>query len=150
MAGQRFSQFIPAPPEAVYQALLDPARIEQWRVPSDMRAEAHHFEAWPGGRFRVSLTFQFEGPTGKSSARTDTYHGSFRELLPNQRVVEVLEFETDDPQMQGEMTITTTLDAVDGGTLLTAIHSGLPPGISTRDNEIGWRDSLSKLARLLG
>lgn len=97
----------------------------------------------------MSLACEFEGPSGKTSARTDTYHGTFRELEPDRRVVEVLEFETEDPQMQGEMVITTTLQAVDGGTLLTATHAALPPGISARDNEIGWRDALGKLARLL-
>jgi hypothetical protein len=41
-------------------------------------------------------------------------------------VVEIVEFETSDPAMSGEMTITTTLADADGGTRVTAVHEGLP------------------------
>jgi uncharacterized protein YndB with AHSA1/START domain len=149
MHNQRFSQFIAAPPRAVYRALLDPRLIERWRVLTGMHAEVHEFDARPGGCFRVSLTYEVPGQIGKTTARTDTYHGSFRELIPDTRVVEVVEFETTEPSMQGEMQITTSLEATEGGTLLSATHERLPPGVSPRDNEIGWRDSLGKLARLL-
>ena len=149
MSGQRFSQFIAAPPRVVYHTLLDPRLIERWRVPTGMHAEVHEFDARPGGRFRVSLTYEASGQAGKTTARTDAYRGSFRELIPDMRVVEVLEFETTEPSMQGEMTITTSLEASEGGTLLSATHEGLPAGVSPGDNEKGWRDSLGKLARLL-
>lgn len=149
MIGQRFSQVIAATPRAVYGALLDPRLIERWRVPTGMQGTVHEFDPRPGGRFRVSLTYEASEQTGKTTAHTDTYHGVFRELIADARVVEVIEFETSDPAMQGEMRITTTLTATDGGTLLSATHEGLPRGVSTEDNEIGWRDSLDKLARLL-
>ena len=45
----------------------------------------------------------------KTAAHTDTYHGCFRELVPNERVIEVIGFETSDPAMRGEMTITVEL-----------------------------------------
>jgi hypothetical protein len=64
-------------------------------------------------------------------------------------VVEVVEFETEDPALQGEMTITFTLADAGGGTKVVAVHDGLPPGLSTTDNEIGWRMSLDKLAALV-
>lgn len=151
MSDQHFSQYIAAPPHAVYRALLDPHLIGQWRAPTGMHAKVHEFDARPGGRFRVSLTYESTSRTGKSLARTDTYHGVFRELIPDRRVVETLEFETADPAMQGEMRITTTLTPADAdaGTLLTAMHEGLPHGVSPNDNELGWRESLGKLVRLL-
>jgi hypothetical protein len=65
-------------------------------------------------------------------------------------VQEEIEFETADPSLQGAMTITTTLADAEGGTLLTAVHAGLPPGLSEADNEAGWKDSLGKLAAYLG
>jgi uncharacterized protein YndB with AHSA1/START domain len=70
-------------------------------------------------------------------------------LVPNERVVEVVEFETADPALRGEMTITITLADADGGTEVLAVHGGLPPGLSTADNEAGWRSSLAKLAALV-
>ena len=71
-------------------------------------------------------------------------------LVVNEQVVEVVEFETTDPALQGEMTITITLaDADGGGTDILAVHDRLPPGLSTADNEVGWRMSLAKLATLV-
>jgi len=47
------------------------------------------------------------------------------------------------------LTITITLTDADGGTNLLAVHDRLPPGVSTTDNEAGWRTSLAKLAALV-
>jgi uncharacterized protein YndB with AHSA1/START domain len=72
------------------------------------------------------------------------------ELVPDQKVVEVDEFETGDPALSGPMTITVTLaDAEDGGTELVAVHEGLPPGVREEDNELGWTESLTRLAALV-
>jgi hypothetical protein len=67
--------------------------------------------------------------TGKTTAHTDTYHGRFVKLVPDEQVIEVVEFETVDPVMRGEMTITITLTDADGGTEVVGIHEGLPPGV---------------------
>jgi uncharacterized protein YndB with AHSA1/START domain len=47
------------------------------------------------------------------------------------------------------MTVTITLSDSDHGTALDAVHEGLPVGVSTADNETGWRMSLDKLAALV-
>ena len=47
------------------------------------------------------------------------------------------------------MTITIALTVADGGTEVLAVHDGLPRGLSTADNEAGWRPSLGKLAALV-
>ncbi len=70
-------------------------------------------------------------------------------LVPNERVVELVEFETADPALRGEMTITITLADANGGTEVVAVHDGLPRGLPTADNEAGWRSSLAKLAALV-
>lgn len=57
-----------------------------------------------------------------------------------------MEFETAEPAMRGEMTVTFTITDADGGTDVYAVHEGLPPGLSPADNETGWRMSLDKLA----
>jgi uncharacterized protein YndB with AHSA1/START domain len=133
----------------VYAALVDADAVAQWKVPDGMTCEVHSFEAREGGRFRISLTYEAPIAAGKTSARTDTYHGRFVELVPNERVVEVDEFETDDPELQGEMTITIALADADGGTDLVAVHEGLPPGLSPSENELGWREALDRLAALV-
>jgi hypothetical protein len=70
-------------------------------------------------------------------------------LVPNEQVVEVVEFETADPVLSGKITITTTLADADGGTLSIAVHDGLPRGVSTADNETSWRKALATLAVLV-
>jgi uncharacterized protein YndB with AHSA1/START domain len=111
-----------------------------------MTCLVHTFEAREGGSFRISLTYDEPTGAGKTSARTDTYRGRFAKLVPNEQVIEVDEFETEDPALFGEMTITITLAEADGGTNLVAAHNGLPPGLSSADNETGWRMALAKLA----
>ena len=65
-------------------------------------------------------------------------------------MVEVDEFETADPALRGEMTITITLSNADGGgTDLVAVHEDVPPGISAADNEAGWQSALARLADLV-
>jgi hypothetical protein len=46
---------------------------------------------------------------------TSRIHGRFVQLMPNEQIVEVVEFETTDPALRGEMTITITLADADGG-----------------------------------
>jgi len=145
----RLSQRINAPRALVYRALIDAQAVGRWMVPDDMTSQVHVFEAREGGAFRISLTYASPGQAGKTSAHTDTYHGRFVRLVPDEQVVEAMEFETDDPGMRGEMTVTFTLSDAGGGTEVIAVHSGLPAGLSAADNEIGWRMSLEKLARLV-
>src|SRR3954462_666980 len=122
MSTTRATRHFAAPRSVVYRALLDPDAVARWKVPSGMTSEVHEWDAREGGRLRVSLTYDSPDRTGKSSAHTDTYRGQFTELVPDERVVEIDEFETDDPALSGPMTITVTLtDGTDGGTDLAAV-----------------------------
>jgi uncharacterized protein YndB with AHSA1/START domain len=145
----RLTQHVNAPRATVYRALLDAHAVATWMVPDDMTSQIHLFEPREGGAFRISLTYDEPSGTGKTTAHTDTYHGRFIRLVPNEQVVEVLEFETEDISMRGEMTVTFTLSDADDGTDVLAVHENLPPGLSPADNETGWRMSLEKLARLV-
>ena len=134
----------------VYSALLDARAVATWMVPTGMTSHVHAFDPREGGSFRISLTYNQPTGTGKTTAHTDTYHGRFVKLVSNEQVVEVVEFETTDPALRGEMTITISLaDADGGGTDVCAVHDGLPPGVSIVDNETGWREALTKLAALV-
>lgn len=123
--------------------------MTKWRVPQGMTSRVHTFDAHEGGKFRVSLTYDAPDQRGKSGAHTDTYHGHFAKLVPDELVVEVVEFETDDPTMQGEMVMTTMLRTVADGTELTGVHEGLPPGVTSADNTAGWQEAFARLAELL-
>ncbi|WP_274917382.1 SRPBCC domain-containing protein [Streptomyces sp. WZ-12] len=87
------------------------------------------------------------GNAGKSTARTDTYHGRFVALVPYEKVVEVLQFATDDARFAGTMTITTTLVPTGDGTTVVLVHEGVPDAVPRADNEAGTRMTLTNLAR---
>ena len=38
------------------------------------------------------------------------------------------------------MTITISLTDADGGTDIRTVHDGLPPGVPSTDNELGWQE----------
>jgi uncharacterized protein YndB with AHSA1/START domain len=145
----RVAAHVRAPRAAVYRALLDADAIAKWRVPAGMSSQVHEFDAREGGRFRVSLSYDVADATGKSAAHTDTYHGYFAELVPDERVVEVFEFETAAAELEGTMTMTTTLADAAGGTDIVITHEGIPDGVPAADNETGTRMSLANLAELL-
>jgi len=114
-----------------------------------MTCQVHSFDPREGGQFRISLTYDAPTGGGKTNADTDTYHGRFVEFVPNERIVEVDEFESPDPSLQGEMRITITLSDKNGGTEVVGVHESLPPGVPVADNETGWRLALGKLAALV-
>jgi uncharacterized protein YndB with AHSA1/START domain len=145
----RVTRHIRASRAAIYRALLDPGSVAAWRVPEGMTSTVHEFDAREGGRFRVSLTYDDARAAGKSGGHTDTYHGRFVRLVPDEMVVEVASFETDDPALAGEMTMTTTLVDADDGTDVTILHEGIPDVVPADQNEAGTRMALANLARLV-
>jgi uncharacterized protein YndB with AHSA1/START domain len=149
MSSTRIHGHVNAPRTTVFRALIDADAVATWMVPTGMTSHVHAFDPREGGSFRISLTYDEPTGTGKTTAHTDTYHGRFVKLVPNEQVVEVVEFETTDPALRGEMTITITLSDADGGTDVVGLHEGLPPGISAADNEAGWRSALDRLAELV-
>ncbi|MUL84342.1 MULTISPECIES: SRPBCC family protein [unclassified Mycolicibacterium] len=146
MQSTRVSGHVNAPRAAVYRALVDADAIAAWRVPAGMRSEVHEFDAREGGTFRVSLHYDSPDAIGKSDAHTDTYHGHFVELVPNERVVETIEFESDDPALGGVMSMTTTLTDAGDGTNVSIEHDGIPDAVDPADNETGTRMALTALA----
>lgn len=118
-------------------------------MPVGMSCVVHELDPQVGGAFRVSLTYDAPTGDGKSTPQTDTYMGHFTRLVPEREVVEAIEFETDDPELSGEMTITTTLADADDGTNVRILHEGIPSGLSPEDNEVGTRMALANLAALV-
>ncbi|MGH9216205.1 MAG: SRPBCC family protein [Acidimicrobiales bacterium] len=149
MSTTRVTRHIRAPRSRVYRALLEPESVQRWMVPDQMTSRVHTFEAREGGAFRISLSYDTPTTAGKTSAQTDSFHGRFVKLVPDTEVVQTVEFESNDPAMQGEMTITYTLADADGGTDLVGLHENVPSGVPPADNELGWSMSMDKLAKLV-
>ena len=150
----RVSEIIKAPRDVVYGAFLEPDAVTSWLPPDGMRGHIHTFEPQEGGRFQMSLTYvhRLDSQLGKTSDDTDTFEGRFVELLPCEKIVWAVEFQSDQPDFAGEMTITWNLaDTVggDGGTEVTVLCEDIPMGIRLQDNELGSRSSLQKLAAFI-
>lgn len=87
---------------------------------------------------------------GKSGADSDVVDVRFVEIAPDDRVVQAVEFESDDPSFAGTMTMTWTVTAVStGGTRVDIRADDVPPGISADDHVDGLRSSLTNLATYL-
>ena len=147
----QISRLIQAPRARIYRAFLDPQAVAAWMAPDSMRLHIHSFDPREGGQFRISLTYPNpeDSGRGKTSGDTDTYHGRFAELVPNEKIVEVIEFETHDPGFASAMTMTVTLADAAGGTEVTLRYDNVPSAIRPEDNEAGTRSSLQKLSTLV-
>ena len=144
------SRIIKAPRAKLYAACLDPDMLARWRAPDRMSGVVHSFDARVGGSYRMSLIYKSaKRGTGKTSSDTDSFTGRFIELVPDEKIVESIAFESDDPAYAGTMTLTTSFEDVPGGTNVILRFDGLPPGIRPEDNETGSRQSLAKLAALV-
>jgi uncharacterized protein YndB with AHSA1/START domain len=150
-ASTQVSKIIKAPRRAIYQACLDPDALASWRVPDSMTGHMHLFDAREGGTFRMSLTYKDPQQSlgGKTTEDTDTFQGRFTELVPDEKIVEVIEFESQDPRFAGEMRMTTTLTDTAEGTEITVLCEGIPPGVRPEDNEVGTKQALQKLATFI-
>jgi uncharacterized protein YndB with AHSA1/START domain len=84
---------------------------------------------------------------GKTSDREDRVNVQFLELARPRKIVEVVSFDTTDPGLVGEMTMTATFEKISGGTEVTLVFKNLPPGLRAEDNEAGARSNLEQLAR---
>ncbi|MFN3857545.1 MAG: SRPBCC domain-containing protein [Caulobacter sp.] len=141
------SRLIAATPDRLYRAHVDPVDLAAWRAPEGMRGEIIEFDARPGGVYRMALIYEDGVTAGKSGGGADVFEGRFLALEPGRRIVETVEFESEDPAFAGTMTITTTFAAADGGTLVSVACADVPPGISKSDHQAGIASSLANLAR---
>lgn len=136
-----------APPERVYAAFVDPEALTAWLAPEGMTARFDRFDPRPGGSYRLVLTYgDGSGARGKASADSDVVEARFVDVVPNVRVVQAVDFVSDDPAFAGTMTMTWAVTGVDGGTRVDITADDVPDGISAEDHEVGLTSSLANLA----
>jgi uncharacterized protein YndB with AHSA1/START domain len=86
---------------------------------------------------------------GKASEDSDVVVGRFIELAPNQRIVQLIEFESDDSAFAGKMKMTWSLTPVPRGTEVTFTCENVPKEIRKEDHDSGLRSSLENLAAIV-
>ena len=137
----RVSRVIKAPPERLYQAFLDPDALVKWMPPNGFTARVHKMEPRVGGSFRMSFSTI-------NRSWTQYFGGKYLELVPNKKIVNTDKFETEDPNMQNEMTVTITFTPVKGGTEVVVVQENIPKGPAADGAPEGWKQSFDNLQRL--
>lgn len=141
------SRVIAVPKEQVYAAFVDPEALATWLPPNGMRGRFEQFDPRPGGSYRLVLTYvEASTSPGKATADSDIVEARFVDLVPGERVVQAVEFVSDDPSYAGSMTMTWKTTAVDEGTRVDFIAADVPVGISAEDHQAGLASSLENLA----
>ncbi|HXW80688.1 MAG TPA: SRPBCC domain-containing protein [Acidimicrobiales bacterium] len=143
-------RLVKAPHDHVYAALVDPAALAIWLPPGDMTGAFEHFDARPGGSYRMVLTYpEASIPTGKSAPEKDIVEARFIDIVPGVRVVYTVDFVCDDPAFHGPMTMRWELTPVDGGTRVDVTADDVPDAILAADHIAGMTSSLDQLAQYL-
>jgi len=138
---------IAAPPERVWAALVDPGALLAWLPPGGMTGSFERFDARPGGSYRMVLTYaDASGAPGKATVESDIVEARFVDIVPGERVVQAVDFVSDDPAYAGTMTMTWEVTPVDAGTRVDIVAADVPDGISAEDHAAGLASSLANLA----
>jgi uncharacterized protein YndB with AHSA1/START domain len=139
-----------ASPRTLFRTFLDAETLAAWRTPDGMSGRITAFEGRVGGGYRMVLRYDGDdaGGRGKTGPREDEVIVAFVEMLAEDRVVERVQFVSDDPVFAKPMTLTTLFEKDRDGTKVTIKAEHVPAGISAEDHRAGLQSSLRNLARL--
>ncbi|HEY8721296.1 SRPBCC domain-containing protein [Pengzhenrongella sp.] len=141
------SRVVAAAADTVYAAFVDPEALLRWLPPAGMSGRFEHFDARPGGSYRMVLTYGGDSPAaGKTTADSDAVSVRYIDIVPGERVVQAVDFDSDDPAFSGTMLMMWQATAVAGGTRVDIRADDVPDGISSEDHAIGPASSLANLA----
>lgn len=103
-----------------------------------------------GGSYRLELTYEdASGAPGKTSADSDVSDVRITRIEQGSRLVQEVDFDSDDPAFQGTMTIEWRLHPDGDGTVVECEARNVPEGIRARDHAEGLTSSLANLAAYL-
>lgn len=127
-------------PEKIYRAFLDADAMARWLPPNGFTGKVQHLEAKVGGTYQMSFT-------NFGSGQVHAFGGTYRELVPGERIVYTARF--DDANLPGEMQTTISLKQVSCGTEMHVVQQGIPAMIPVEGCYLGWQESLLHLGNLV-
>lgn len=136
----RVSRMLPAAPATVFDAWVNPAKLQRWWAGEQRIVRIHDLDVRVGGAWRIS----FDTPEGNHFEMQGVYH----EVAPPQR----LSFSwtaARNGEAGAQSTVVIEFAPAISGTLLTVVHhlpADAPDAASVRP---GWESSLNRLAHLI-
>ena len=126
-----------APPARIYEAWTDPQLARRFLCPNDVTLSEAAFDVRVGGHYRIAML----NPDGE----TFVAHGTYREVVPAQRLVMTWAWEEDDPADVHESLLTLEFAPHADGTELTLTHENLASLESHERHAEGWNAVLAKM-----
>lgn len=144
------SKIIQADKKAIYRAFTEPEKLVSWLAPYDMTGKIHNFKFKIGGGYEMSLFYNDETIEGKTAGNEDRFSAKFTEIIPYNKIVQAIRFNSDKNGLEDEMIMEVYIDEVATNTCkVTIIFKNIPQAISPKANEDGTEQSLEKLAKLV-
>jgi uncharacterized protein YndB with AHSA1/START domain len=134
-------RFINAPPARVYKAWTDPAELQRWFGPEDVRTIKIDADVRVGGKYRWDLQ--------KQDGEEWACLGEYRELVPGKKIVFTWKWEDDEAWENHNSVVTVEFSARDGGTEVKLTHEKLPSEESRDRHNQGWSSVLDRLEKFL-
>lgn len=134
----------------VFAALTDHDALLSWLAPQGMHAHFEQFDMREGGSYRLVLTYDDASDApGKTSADSDVSEVHITTVVPGERIVQEIVFESDDAAFQGTMQMEWNLYSSQDGTDVEIVARNVPLGVRPRDHAEGITSSLTNLATYL-
>lgn len=134
----------PKPPQTVFAALSDPAKLRRWFVGGDQNdVEEFSVDFRVGGEERLRYRLKGGPVAGKEIAN----FGRFQEIVPNERIVVARTIALEGKCLSASQVTFELLPAKDGTDLICTNQGAyfeMPDG--PRMIEAGWRTLMDKLA----
>jgi uncharacterized protein YndB with AHSA1/START domain len=137
----QLDEYLAAPPEDVFAAMTESARLPGWWGPHGFSLPEVELDLRPGGRYR----FTMQPPAG------DPFHltGSFRELAPPQLLAYTFRYEEPDPDDR-ETLVVLTLRASGAGTDVRLTQGPFATEERLLLHRQGWTESFERLRTIIG
>lgn len=128
------TRLIPAPPERVYHAWLDPEMLARFMIATDgMTVPEATADARVGGRFRILM---------QVGDNVLPHQGIYRELKPHSRI----RFTWESAHSLADSEVTVSLAPEAGGTFVTLTHVKFASEDARKGHEGGWSRILQELS----
>lgn len=125
----------------VFEFWVRAGLLEKWAFPDGMTLVVPYFEARPGGDYR----FEHTGAGGRYACT-----GYLEEYVPNQRLVMIDHvIRNEDEELFPELQCEVEFAPLGAGTRILIVQTGFADATSMQECEVGWTQSLRRLAEKL-